>query len=176
MAKTPYISEICQFLVAFVLIQAAWGKLNTLKAFRDTLATAFKVPPTLLGFTSWAVITSEAALALALFSPPPYQLIVQWLIVAMFGLFSTILASAVIQGRIIHCHCFGKPEGQVTAVDVLRGGLLITAASIPLFTGEASSSRGINLTIIVLLAAALSIAIIQIKQIAYLLMLRNEGV
>lgn len=130
MSGLDAIAEACRWYVLLALLAAVAGKAAGFAEFRHSLARSV---PSLARFDSllaWGIVSAEAAIALALLAGGTAGRVGMGAALAMFVVFTAVVATSIARGRAIVCNCFGTSTHRVGRLDVARNLVLIAAAAL----------------------------------------------
>ncbi|MFT4925953.1 MAG: hypothetical protein ACI8WB_002048 [Phenylobacterium sp.] len=126
------ISEMCRLLVFMILLMAAWGKTSHFDTFRQNLVEGFKLPVVLSLPSAILLIAVEWLLAALLIIPSSLNLIAMQATLALFVLFTVVIATVLLQDKLVNCNCFGQSNRPISRYDLIRNLLTIAACSMML--------------------------------------------
>ncbi len=175
MSSIVYISELSRFFIFFTLLMAALGKSNTFDQFKQNLVESFKVAQRWSGTFAVIIISVEWLLAILILLDGFLANIAMFVAMLLFIIFTLIIAVVLVQDKIISCNCFGQKDSKITAFDLLRNALLITACAYYSFYQQ--NDQSLDITSYFLLAG-LSLILFQItinlRYIGFLLSYGNK--
>lgn len=124
-----YLSEACRLYILVVLFASAAGKARALGRFAGTLEELIHLPARWSRSAAAAITASEFLVAVALLAGGPPARYGMAAALAMFLAFTAVLIAALVQRRTVSCNCFGASDHPISAWDVVRNLLLLTACS-----------------------------------------------
>jgi hypothetical protein len=130
MSGLDALAEACRWYVLLALLAAAVGKARDIVAFRYSLSRAMPMLARVEGPLAWAIVLAEAAIALALLAGGAPARLGMVAALAMFVVFTAVIATSIARGRAIVCNCFGTSTHRVGGLDIARNLALIAAAAL----------------------------------------------
>jgi len=124
-----YLPEACRLYIVVVLVASAVGKARAIGSFAETLEVLVHVPVRLSRATGAAISAAELLIALALVSGGTRAHHGMVAALALFLAFTAVLLVGLAQRRAVSCSCFGFRDHPLSAWDVVRNLLLITACA-----------------------------------------------
>jgi len=124
-----YLSEACRLYILVVLLASAAGKARAIGSFAETLETLVRIPARWSRHAAAAIAASELLVALALIAGGTAAHRGMAAALAMFLAFTAVLLVALVQRQTVSCNCFGAGDHPISAWDVARNLLLISACA-----------------------------------------------
>lgn len=120
-----FVAEILRYFIGFVLLAAVVGKLRTFAVFRDNLVSSFGMPPAASALAAPALVAAELLVAAMVMG----QLGRPGMLAALllFGAFTAIVTYRFLQEGVVRCSCFGEAERNISALDLVRNGLVVSS-------------------------------------------------
>ncbi|UXI66235.1 MauE/DoxX family redox-associated membrane protein [Tahibacter amnicola] len=128
------VAEIARLWLLVALLVAAWGKSFHFGQFRRDLAKSFPgLRPYVVPVGAAIIVAEWGSAALVVLGGPfaRYGLIAT---LALFIVFTTVIAVSLAQDRTVLCSCFGGSSHRISAYDLVRNLLFIGAAGFALGT------------------------------------------
>lgn len=115
--------------LACIFFFAAIGKLRSFTSFQNNLTQSFGISPNLSKLIVPILIGTELLIAIALFISNSSRILQLTLFVAsiLFLIFSLVVAYQFFSKDLVRCNCFGEAERPVSAYDLMRNFLLLSA-------------------------------------------------
>ncbi len=120
-----YPAELARVTVFWVLLLAAAGKAMTWNDVKANLTESFRIPLSLSGFATNALILFELLLAVGLMAEREISVWSALIAGVMFLAFGLMILVFLVQDKIIRCNCFGNKEQRISWLDLVRNSLLI---------------------------------------------------
>lgn len=130
-----YVAEACRLYILLVLLAAAAGKLTAIADFRDTIAALIPLPPRGVHAIAAAAAGAESLAALLLAAGGSWARSGMAAALILFLLFTVVIIAALVQGRTVHCRCFGGRGHAISVHDAARNAILIAACGLYLRHG-----------------------------------------
>ncbi|MGW6915141.1 MauE/DoxX family redox-associated membrane protein [Kitasatospora sp. NPDC054939] len=133
---------ICSFTVAGVLAGSALGKLRARAQARDAVRALTGLTGRRAAGTATALVTAEAALAVALLVPVLRSAAAVGAVL-LFAAFTAALVRVLRAGTRVACACFGRAAAPIAPRHVVRNLLLLAASlAVPLLGPPAGAGSG----------------------------------
>lgn len=123
MNATSFLAEAFRFFVSFLLLAAAIGKVKTFLAFQANLSSSFGLTQQASKLVAPTVIATELLFSCLILCPFPVNNVGMALSLAMFLVFTSVVARQYFKDGIVKCSCFGEDDRSVSAYDLLRNVL-----------------------------------------------------
>jgi hypothetical protein len=159
---TTYLSEICRFYIVALFLFAAMGKILAFGDFEKTISDGVNIPPRFGRHVASIVIIGESLAALLSSMRGEWGECGVALALFLSLVFTGFVATMLVQGRLIRCSCFGEADDRITALDLVRNGVLMTACAFFLFNAPSDNSISV-VTLIPLLAMAIIALLVSVN-------------
>ena len=182
MTAAPYTAEVFRCFTAMLLLAAAVGKLRTLAEFRQNLTESFGASVHAARVLAPAIAAGELLLACAIAAGHAmpgsggiaYAAMAGAL--ALFALFTALVARKYIEEGIVRCSCFGEAGRSVSPFDLLRNVLVMACIAFYLaYAGGPPALVPEAWFLAAGLAAFLTVLAVEFHEIAMLLVHSGEG-
>lgn len=180
MTAGVYMAEVFRCFTAMLLLVAAVGKLRTMAEFRQNLTESFGVGARAARVLAPAVAAGELLLAVAIAAgdaaSPGIGYAAMAAALAMFAVFTALVARKYVQEGIVRCSCFGEAGRSVSPFDLLRNVLVMACIAFYLVSAGAAPDLGAEAWFLAAgLAAFLTVLAVEFHEIAMLLAHAREG-
>ena len=120
---TLLLADMARYVIAWLLLAAAVGKLRSYSEFRGNLATSFGVPPAAAQFAAPALVAAELLLAGWLLAGGAQ--LPMLLSLLLLGTLTAVLVYRYFTHSMVRCSCFGEAARPVSHYDLLRNLLVV---------------------------------------------------
>lgn len=162
------LAEGSRWYVLLALLAAAAAKSFDFSGFRDSLSRSFPSFVRFHGVMAAGIVAAEWLIALALLAGGPLARIGIAAALAMFVVFTAVIATSIARGRAIVCNCFGTSTHRVSHLDVVRNLALTAAAAIAMAHGMPSLPWSVQLVLAGLAAIGVAVSV-WLRDLAWLL-------
>lgn len=192
MTASVYMAEVFRCFTAMLLFAAAVGKLRTLGEFRQNLTESFGVSARAARVLAPVIVATEFLLAAAIALGDTiasglasvgaaHGMIVYAAMaaaLAMFAVFTALVARKYLQEGIVRCSCFGEAGRSVSPFDLLRNVLVMACIAFYLACAGGTATAPLSSEAWFLaagLAALLTVLAVEFHEIVMLLAHSGEG-
>lgn len=120
---TLLLADMARYVIAWLLLAAAVGKLRSYSEFRGNLATSFGLPPAIAAFAAPALVAAELLLAGWLLAGGAQ--LPMLLSLLLLGTLTAVLVYRYFTHSMVRCSCFGEAARPVSHYDLLRNLLVV---------------------------------------------------
>lgn len=120
---TLLLADMARYVIAWLLLAAAVGKLRSYSEFRGNLATSFGLPPAIATFAAPALVAAELLLAGWLLAGGAQ--LPMLLSLLLLGTLTAVLVYRYFTHSMVRCSCFGEAARPVSHYDLLRNLLVV---------------------------------------------------
>nr|WP_314634137.1 MauE/DoxX family redox-associated membrane protein [uncultured Janthinobacterium sp.] len=120
---TLLLADMARYVIAWLLLAAAVGKLRSYSEFRGNLATSFGLPPAISTFAAPALVAAELLLAGWLLAGGAQ--LPMLLSLLLLGTLTAVLVYRYFTHSMVRCSCFGEAARPVSHYDLLRNLLVV---------------------------------------------------
>ena len=120
---TLLLADMARYVIAWLLLAAAVGKLRSYSEFRGNLATSFGLPPAIAIFAAPALVAAELLLAGWLLAGGGQ--LPMLLSLLLLGTLTAVLVYRYFTHSMVRCSCFGEAARPVSHYDLLRNLLVV---------------------------------------------------
>jgi hypothetical protein len=131
-----YLSEGCRLYILVVLLASAAGKARAIGRFAETLEALVHLPARWSRIAAVAITASELLVALALVDGGAAAHHGMTAALVLFLAFTAVLLVALVRRQTVSCNCFGASDHPISAWDLVRNLLLISACASWLLMGQ----------------------------------------
>ena len=120
---TLLLADMARYVIAWLLLAAAVGKLRSYSEFRGNLATSFGLPPAIAIVAAPALVAAELLLAGWLLAGGAQ--LPMLLSLLLLGTLTAVLVYRYFTHSMVRCSCFGEAARPVSHYDLLRNLLVV---------------------------------------------------
>lgn len=120
---TLLLADMARYVIAWLLLAAAVGKLRSYSEFRGNLATSFGLPPAIATCAAPALVAAELLLAGWLLAGGAQ--LPMLLSLLLLGTLTAVLVYRYFTHSMVRCSCFGEAARPVSHYDLLRNLLVV---------------------------------------------------
>lgn len=168
MSGLDALAEACRWYVLLALLAAVIGKSRDIATFRYSLTRAMPALARIEGPLAWGIVLGEAVIALALLAGGGAGHLGMIAALAMFVVFTAVIATSILRGRAIVCNCFGTSTHRVGGLDIARNLALIAAAALVVAHGATPLPWQASFMLAGLAAIGVAVSV-RLRELAWLL-------
>ncbi|MBJ7313424.1 MauE/DoxX family redox-associated membrane protein [Rugamonas sp. CCM 8940] len=127
MSGEVFFGATLRFLLGFLLLCGAWGKLTSFAGLKRNLVESFGLSAGLAAALAPLLIAAEGLLAIVLLLDSGTDDCALLAALAMLLVFTLVVGYQFLSRDVVRCSCFGEAERPVSGYDLLRNLLLIAA-------------------------------------------------
>lgn len=120
-----YILHTVSWLIAFLLLTAAWSKLTDLNRFKSNLIESFGFSFNASRIVAPIIIILELLLFITIASDTVYSHYAMGISFVVFIVFTIFLLHHWLKNARVKCSCFGEDDRPVSIFDIIRNILVV---------------------------------------------------
>lgn len=163
---TLLLADMARYVIAWLLLAAAVGKLRSYSEFRGNLATSFGLPPAIAAFAAPALVAAELLLAGWLLAGGTQ--LPMLLSLLLLGTLTAVLVYRYFTYSMVRCSCFGEAARPVSHYDLLRNLLVVGINGAYCALAQEAALPAASAVLAAGLAAIVCVAAISLHDIATL--------
>lgn len=140
---TAFLSYLCTWVIAFVLLAASYGKLKHFEFFKSNLVSSFKLKKRAASVLAPLLVIFELFLALIISVGTAASYWAMFTALILFTFLTLILIFFWVRDGRIRCNCFGEEARPVSGYDLIRNSILILALGLFFVFGSLNPSLSI---------------------------------